>query len=212
VKGIMNAATATPPNRFRLVHDVPNADSFARHCREAGVAFVRGTTSGWGRTDLARWLVSQYAPAVVACGDVGPRRACGITVVDEPTIERVVLDARARVLRTLSELTLSDRATTLARTFIARGEVLAVRDGLGYVAHAPVDRARMPLSDRVVSLFIADWLNDRHAYRVVHHCGECGEVAIGEPVKHGETCAASEGRHTITMTGTFRRFTFTEPR
>jgi hypothetical protein len=208
----MNAATVTPPNRFRLIHDVPNADCVARHCREAGVAFVRGTTSGWGRSDLARWLVGQYAPAVVACGDVGPRRACGITVVDEPTIEQVVLDARARVLRTLSELTVMDRATTLARTFIARGEVLGVRDGLGFVAHAPVDRARMPLSDRVVSLFVADWLNDRLAYRVVHHCGECGEVGIGKPLAHGGSCAAREGRHTVTMSGTFRRFTFTEQR
>ena len=210
----MNVPSATSPSRFRLVHDVPNAFSVARSCRDAGVAFVRGTTSGWGRSDLGQWLVSQYAPAVIACSDVGPRRACGITVVDEPTIERVVLDARARVLRTLSELTVKDRATTLARTFIARGEVLAVRDGLGYVAHAAVDRARMPLSDRVVSLFVADWLNDRLAYRIVQHCGECGEVAIGEPIAHGETCAAREGRHTITMSatasGSFRRFTFTE--
>lgn len=208
----MNAATVTSPNRFRLVHDVPNAANVARHCREAGVAFVRGTTSGWGRSDLAEWLVSHYAPAVVPCSDVGPRRACGITVVDEATIEGVVLDARARVLRTLSELTVRDRATTLARTFIARGEVLAVRDGLGFVAHAPVDRARMTLADRVVSLFVADWLNDRLAYRVVRHCGECGEVAIGGPVKHGASCAASEGRHTVTMSGTYERFTFTEPR
>jgi hypothetical protein len=208
----MNAATLTPPNRFRLIHDVPNADRVARRCRDAGAAFVRGTTSGWGRSDLARWLVGHYAPAVLACGDVGPRRACGITVVDEPTIEQVVLDARARVLRTLSELTVMDRATTLARTFIARGEVLGVRDGLGFVAHAPVDRARMPLSDRVVSLFVADWLNDRLAYRVVHHCGECGEVGIGKPLAHGGSCAAREGRHTVTMSGTFRRFTFTEQR
>ena len=206
----MNAATVTPPDRLRLVHDVPNAFTFARYCREAAVAFVRGTTSGWGRSELAEWLVSHYAPAVLACGDVGPRRACGITVVDEPTIEGVVLEARARVLRTLSELTVKDRATTLARTFIARGEVLAVRDALGYVAHAPVDRTRMPLSDRVVSLFVADWLNDRHAYRFVHHCGECGEVAIGEPAKHADHCAAREGRHVVTMSGTFRRFTFTE--
>lgn len=212
----MNVATATPASRFRLVHDVPNAFSVAQSCRAAGVAFVRGTTSGWGRSDLARWLVSHYAPAVIACGDVGPRRACGITVVDEPTIERVVLDARARVLRTLSELTVKDRATTLARTFIVRGEVLAVRDGLGYVAHAAVDRQRMSLADRVVSLFVADWLNDRVAYRVVHHCGECGEVAVGGDLVHGDSCAAREGRHTITMSatasGSFRRFTFTEPR
>ena len=27
----MNAATVTPPSRFRLVHDVPNADTVARH-------------------------------------------------------------------------------------------------------------------------------------------------------------------------------------
>lgn len=212
----MNVETASPPNRFRLVHDVPNALRVASNCRAAGVAFVRGTTSGWGRSDLARWLVSHYAPAVIACGDVGPRRASGITVVDEPTIERIVLEARARVLRTLSGLTVKDRSTMLARMFIARGDVLAVRDGLGFVAHAPVDRARMPLADRVVSLFVADWLNDRVAYRVVHHCGECGEVAIGEEVVHGETCAARDGRHTITMSvtasGSFRRFTFTEPR
>lgn len=206
----MNAATVTPSDRFRLIHDVPNAGNVARHCREAGVSFVRGTTSGWGRSELARWLVGHYAPAVMACGDVGPRRACGLTVVDEPTIEQVVLDARARVLRTLSELTVNDRGTTLARTFISRGEVIAVRDGLGYVAHAPVDRARMTLADRVVSLFVADWLNDRLAYRVVQHCGECGEVGIGGPVSHGDSCAAREGRHTVTMSGTFRRFTFTE--
>jgi hypothetical protein len=208
----INASMISMPSRFRLVHDVPNAYSTARHCRSAGVAFVRGTTSGWGRSDLARWLLGHYAPAVVPSGDGGPRRACGLTVVDEGTIERVVLDARARVLRTLSEMTVRDRATTLARTFIARGDVLAVRDGLGYVAHAAVDRARMPLADRVISLFVADWLNDRLAYRVVHHCGECGEVAIGEPLVHDASCAASEGRHTITMSGTFRRFTFTESR
>lgn len=150
--------------------------------------------------------------AAAASSDAMRRGLTGLA----SSFARIVLEARARVLRTLSELTVKDRSTMLARMFIARGDVLAVRDGLGFVAHAPVDRARMPLADRVVSLFVADWLNDRVAYRVVHHCGECGEVAIGEEVVHGETCAARDGRHTITMTvtasGSFRRFTFTEPR
>lgn len=192
-------------SRLRLVHDVASAPAAARACREAGVAFVRGTTSGWGRSDLAKWLVCHYAPSVLACGDAGPRRSCGITVVDEPTIERVVLDARAQVLRTLSVLTVRDGGTTLARTFIARGDVRAVRDASGAIAHAPVDRTRMTLADRVVSLFVADWLNDRLSYRVVKHCGECGDVAFGGPLAHDASCSATEGRHTITMSGTFAK-------
>lgn len=204
------ARPVTSPARLRLVHDVESAPAAARACREAGVAFVRGTTSGWGRSDLAKWLVCHYAPSVVACGDAGPRRACGITVVDEPTIERVVLDARAKVLRTLSVLTVRDRATTIARTFIARGDVVAVRDDSGGVAYAPVDQPRMTLTDRVISLFVADWLNDRLAYRVVKHCGECGDVAIGGALAHDETCSATCGRHTITMSGTFSKFVLDE--
>jgi hypothetical protein len=70
----------------------------------------------------------------------------------------------------------------------------------------------MPLSDRVASLFVADWLNDRLAYRFVQHCGECGEVGIGAQLEHGAACAVHGGRHTVTMSGTFRRFTFTEQR
>jgi hypothetical protein len=209
----MLAAIARPaasPARLRLVHDVESAPATARACREAGIAFVRGTTSGWGRSDLASWLVCHYAPSVIPCGDAGPRRACGITVVDEPTIERVVLEARAKVLRTLSELTVRDRATTLARTFIARGDVLAVRDSTGGVAHAPVDRPRMALADRVVSLFVADWLNDRLSYRVVKHCGECGDVAIGGALAHDASCGACEGRHTITMSGSFAKLVIAE--
>ena len=121
-----------------------------------------------------------------------------------------MLDARAKVLRTLSELTVRDRATTLARTFIARGDVLAVRDSTGGVAHAPVDRPRMALADRVVSLFVADWLNDRLSYRVVKHCGECGDVAIGGALAHDASCGARGGRHTITMSGSFAKLVIAE--
>jgi hypothetical protein len=161
---------------------VPELRPLARPCtlRQAGIEFVRGTTFGWGRRDVANWLVCQYAPATVA----GPRPhqsrgQCRMTSVDEGTLEQIVLEARVRVLRLFNELADRDRGAALARAMIAQGVVLPIRDPQGGTAYAAVALDRMRLAERAASLFVADYLNWPFDYRRARLCGSCGELALG---------------------------------
>ena len=151
-------AAIRAPLRSALAPFVPlERPSRAEAQRLAAVAFLRATTLGWTKRDVAEWLVCHYAPAAVQAGcDPGPREDddAGFTRVDVVALEHAVLDARARLTRLLSELTVPERAAAIGRASIAAGSVAALRDARGTVAHAAVCLPRMRLFDRVASLFV----------------------------------------------------------
>jgi hypothetical protein len=139
--------------------------------RTAAEAFLTGATRGWGRRDLAHWLVCHYGACVV---------------VPEAAIERLVRTTRHEVLHLLYDLADPDIAGGRARLAIARGLVAA--DPAGGRAWVPLDAPRLGLTDRVASLLFADWLNAPLDYRGLVVCRGCGGIGFAGQESHAESC------------------------
>ncbi len=171
--------------------------------RQAGVDFVRGTSFGWGRRELATWLVCQYSPclAVDAARELRPDTTIAIPPLDDELLERLVLDARSSTLRLLAELPWPTEAEARTSAARATGHVVAHCDAQGRRNWAPVGRRRMRLADRVASLFIADYLEHPADYRTTSLCRACGELVFGAKSAHEATCeearVASGGRRSV---------------
>lgn len=199
----------TPESRFvrpnvhlaAVASDASREHAHARRIamvRDAAVSFVRGTTFGWGRRELAAWLVSQYAPCLVA--DVShfrsqeapaSRGATPARPVAEDDVERVVLEARSATLRLLSDLAWPSQARSIARDALARGAILELQSALGARLWVPVATTRMRLEDRVAALFVADSLNAPRSYANVALCRDCGELGFTSPIEHSAWCERS---------------------
>jgi len=186
--------------------------------REAAAEFIRGTTLGWGRRELASWLVCHYAPCLAAnalihpdgapvggrhgsaeggtCDETGGTSApaasrTAATRIDDEELERLILCARSTALRLLSDLAWPSQAAAIAKRAIASGAVMELRDALGWPSWAPIGRRRMRLTERVASLFVADALNAPHEYRPVTLCRHCGELGFSLPVIHSSWCESA---------------------
>ncbi len=168
----------------------------ASSVRKAAAEFVRGTTFGWGRRELATWLVCHYSPCLVsdATAQKDTQQGCTASLsaasahLDDERVEQLILDARCSVLRLLSDLGWASQAASLGRDAIGSGFVIEQRDPLGQLIWAPVGRNRMRLADRVGSLFIADSLNNARDYRNVTLCRYCGELGFSEKANHPSWC------------------------
>jgi hypothetical protein len=182
----------------RRISSLPN--SKRSPVREAACEFVRGTAFGWGREELARWLVCQYSPCLVVDATVHPdgtrtdQPGVAATLstasyrLDDDRLEQLILDARSSVLNLLSDLAWESHRVQLSRTMIAKGSVIKQRDGKGGFWWMPVGRKRMRLAERVSSLFVADALNAPFDYRHVALCRECGELGFSTPIAHEASC------------------------
>jgi hypothetical protein len=161
--------------------------------RDAGAAFVRGTTLGWGRRDLANWLVCHYAPcAVPARGEDRDSRPPALErTLDDGILTRVIVDARVHVLRLLRDLANPVLASPVARLAIASGAVAPRRDAYAGVVYVPVALTRLRLQERAGSLFVADYLNRPHEYGRLVICSGCGELAFTGEIEHVEWCEAA---------------------
>jgi hypothetical protein len=160
--------------------------------RRAGAEFVRQTSVGCTRRDVAEWLVCQYAPSTVRVRrDQEPRSGCRLASVEERVLEEVVGSALTHVLAVLADLTMPDRAARLARSMLASEAILRIHDRIGRRTYAAVDKERMSLADRVSSLFVADWLHRPQDYRVIQRCRDCGALEIGAVVEHSPWCDES---------------------
>ncbi|MBX3207298.1 MAG: hypothetical protein KF764_19785 [Labilithrix sp.] len=174
--------------------------SAASPVRLAATEFVRGTTFGWGKRELAAWLVCHYAPclasdAVVHPDGAGPRStthsgplSTTSAHLDGDRVERLILEARSSVLRLLADLAWPSQAAVRARSAIAAGFVIETRAPRAESVWAPVGRKRMRLADRVASLFIADAIDNPHDYRGLSLCRACGEVGFGGDAAHEPSC------------------------
>jgi hypothetical protein len=165
--------------------------------RAAAAEFIRGTSLGWGRRDLARWLVCHYSPCLVSDATVHPDgHAAAVSAslsaassgLDDERVEQLILDARSSVLRMLADLAWPSQAMAIAQSAIGSGSVIEMRDRLGNRSWAPVGRKRMRLADRVASLFIADALNTPQDYRNVSMCRDCGDLGFSAPIAHLSWC------------------------
>jgi hypothetical protein len=172
--------------------------------REAAAAFVRGTAFGWGKRDLATWLVCQYSPCLASDAAVHPDLRLSARVgeafgsvppppprdfaIDEECVERLVLETRSIVLKLLGDLAWPSHRATIADRAIRNGAVIHVGAPGSRGTWAPVGRRSMRLAQRVASLFIADALNHSADYRDLALCRDCGALGFSGPIPHDTLC------------------------
>jgi hypothetical protein len=157
-------------------------------CRAAGLTFMDGVAAGWGRRELAAWLVGPYREATF---DRGLRAKRASASGSQPTIEAVTDGTIADLLR-----------ATRWRVFAlledaARGDLRFVEDlaAAGWVAKHPelgwvaVDVRGGALRQRVLSLFAADYLLRAADYRhKLCACSRCETVVFDERSKRLGHC------------------------
>ena len=150
------------PPPLDIGETIPVIPRVAGHdVRTAGAAFVRGSTIGWSRHDLANWLVCQYAPCTLdpSSADRGKHAPAAERTRDDGMFARVIVDARDHVLRLLRDLNAPLCASPVARLAIAAGAVAPRDDVRSGTVYAPVALTKLCISERAESLFIADYLN-----------------------------------------------------
>ncbi len=153
----------------------------AELCAKTARTFL-DESAGWGRTQLAMWLLGAYASLThysTMGGAADPSLPHPITLLDEldeETIERTMADARASLERTLERMDSRTGAAGFALVVCSRGFVARFVDANGAVGWLPTNYAQH-LGDRVLSLFVAAYLSrsedstSRRTFRAVRRVG-----------------------------------------
>lgn len=199
---------ATAPNdpRFRLLPRGMNVLDAADRARAAGFVFVSSSRWGWGKRDLANWLVHDYRPAVLSASQ-RPRTEASAASADESSATKLVASARRRVVEMLGEATTAWAGADFASESVENGFVIGVSDEAGCIGYAPVHEGRMRLVDRVASLFIADFLTRPRDYEQLVVCGSCDEVSFKWDEIHEDGCEARGPRSGVVLRARYRRST-----
>jgi hypothetical protein len=169
----------------------PNA--LAGECREAGLAFLDGVLRGWDKSDLAAWLTGPYHRVTQRRGErvTNPALFTDQNLVAVERLEELMLRARVEVVTTLSEASRSGGSIVFVGEAIRRGGILPTRTSDDADAWAPVDVLRMRLTDRVLSLFAADYLIRPVDYASdLVACLACGAVAFDATARSSASCRA----------------------
>ena len=135
----------------------------AFECRTATINFLRG--SGWGRPEIVAWIVGRYRPVTLrpergADND----RPAPSSRADWSGLPAVIAEARRETLRALRTALTPAAELDFAVAGIEGGHVVRVVDTFGAEGWAPVDRPRIRLADRVVSLVAAHRLTCPDAF------------------------------------------------
>lgn len=158
--------------------------------RSAGLAFLTGAAGGWGRHELARWLLNEYEPATVSLPSARQGGASsGVGAINDVEICVLVEAARSRVASMLMAAAKAWSAPSFGRDMTAAGLVTTVRDAQGNRGYAPAAGRGLRLVDRVASLFVADYLARPQDYGHVRVCRSCEGVSIGAQRTHAPWCA-----------------------
>jgi hypothetical protein len=159
-------------------------------CRSAALRFAWSAHNGWGRRELARWLVGPYAHAVAATRALrasGTRRAVVHRELDEETVEQLLATTRTEILEMLRGVWSWTHDARAARAKIGEGLVAGIVDEAGGLGYAPVDNVRMRLVERVRSLFVADYLTRPGDYAAFAVCEDCDGATFDGGLYH-EDC------------------------
>lgn len=171
-----------------LAADV-DAVAYADACRQAGLSFLDGVADGWGKRDLAEWLLGAYravsmrpAPKLMLAlepddsdGDAPARNAVDHRL-RASAVEELLGLVRIAVCCSLSDL---QRGDTNAVTQAIREGHVACAPGGGGLVWVPINRTRVRLESRITSLFVVDYLSRPEAYqRDLNVCAECDRVSF----------------------------------
>ena len=187
-----NRLAAPAPSDARLCPLLPGirVADVADACRSAALAFAWSAHNGWGRRELARWLVGPYAHAVAATRTLrgsGVRAAVVRSELDEETIERLLAATHAEIIEMLRSIWSWTNDAPTVRATIREGLVAGIVDEASELGFAPVDSMRMRLVERVRSLFVADYLSRPGDYAAFAVCDDCDGATFDGGLYH-EDC------------------------
>ncbi len=177
-----------PGRRFVQLHGVRVLD-VADASRAAALAFLEGTAGGWGRMELGVWLVRAYRLATKREPATRSNPAAD-AALSEGGVERVLLRTRERLIELLADGTREWSSVGFARHAVDAGLVFGVTDAGGALGYAPLDVEGMRLYDRVVSLFVADYLTRPRDYEGLSLCDECSELSFAWAPTHHRYCSS----------------------
>ena len=185
----MSAPASSDARLCTLLPGIRVAD-VAYACRSAALAFAWSAHNGWGRRDLARWLVGPYAQAVAATRTLpgsGVRAAVVRCAIDEDTIEGLLAATHAEIIEMLRGIWSWKNDAAAARARVGEGLVAGIVDEAFELGFAPVDNVRMRLVERVRSLFVADYLTCPSDYAAFAVCDDCDGATFDSGLHH-EDC------------------------
>lgn len=174
------------------------APALAAACRDAGLTFLNDAPH-WEVGELTGWLLGPYTqltrnsrrsltPAPATRFD--PALNVGI---DPRMLARAVRAARIDILQTLVRARDPEAAASWVFTNLSAGFVTRCVDRFGDAAWAPTTKATR-LADRVLSLFVADYLIRPYDYEGdLLVCGQCQRVEIGTGRAAGTVCELHQG-------------------
>lgn len=160
--------------------------------RSAALGFAWGADRGWGRRELARWLVGPYARAVSVshAARSGVRRGFTERPLAEDTVKHLLRRSHAYLLDGLRSAATWRRDAAFAREMIDEGFVVGLTDESSAIGYAPLDAFDMRLVDRVRSLFVADFLTRPADYDHFAVCETCGGATFDRLASHRNECGA----------------------
>jgi hypothetical protein len=154
--------SGTTPKHVTLEPGI-DAAVIAGGCRRAGLEFVRGVHTGWDARDLAAWLTGPYAQATCHV----PRGECVARIDDEesptsfenaPRLQEVLASARTGAISALEDAESIRGRLVFVREAIRDRTIVPATSANGESIWVPLDRRKMNLRDRVLSLFAVDFL------------------------------------------------------
>ncbi|MEO7110625.1 MAG: hypothetical protein ABI183_09320 [Polyangiaceae bacterium] len=180
--------------------DVSNV---ADGCRNAALHFLRGVDAGWGKRELAHWLLGPYhrlsmlrlsgtTPARSTSGFFPRATANG--PVSDGDVQRVMREAQEAVLGIVSRFENGDpRVDTFIWRLQSRGIFERVVDGNGTRGLVPNESISQHLSERVLSLIAVDYVARPLDYEDrVTICRTCGDVSFSEHARARGNCGAHD--------------------
>jgi hypothetical protein len=175
--------------------------SVADACRNATLQFLRGVDAGWGKRELARWLLGPYhqLSALRLSGSPPARTSSGVfprakasRAVSESEAQRVMREAQEGALGIISRFENRDpRVDTFIWRLQSRGIFERVADATGARGLVPNEIVPQHLSERVLSLIAVDYVARPFDYEDrVAICRRCGDVSFGEQARNDGDCGA----------------------
>ncbi len=156
-------------------------------CRSAALGFAWSAHHGWGRRELARWLVGPYARAASATRSLrmsGVRRAVNHRPLEEARVADLLVESRNEILEVLRNAYTWTHDASAARACIDEGLVAGIIDETSDLGYAPIDSMSMRLVDRVRSLFVADYLTRPSDYAAFAVCSDCEGATFDGALYH----------------------------
>jgi hypothetical protein len=156
--------------------------------RASALEFCTASRFGWGRDDLLAWLNGSYRDVVRLRGDDVFFEDAPLEDLDDSSIARLVSRARARVVDMIEKASTDWRGRGFAREMIDAGFVVGVSDESGGLGYLPQNRLGARLEDRVLALFLADFLTRPRDYESLVLCSTCGEISFAWEEVHSYDC------------------------